>query len=88
MQLTQPEQKALEQANKMDARWPKTRWIALALGLTLASIGIIDTKPTAETGIVFGIGILQLLTVARLWKGRPILKLLLKFAEKNEEKPN
>jgi hypothetical protein len=84
MQLTQPEQKALEQAKKIDARWPKTRWIALAFGLALVSIGIIDTKPTTETGIIFGIGIAQIMTVARLWKGRPNLKLLLKFAEKNE----
>jgi hypothetical protein len=88
MQLTESENKALVQAKKIEARWPKTRWLALVFGVAMVSIGIIDTKATPETGIIFGLGIVQLMWVLRLWKGRPMLKLLLKFADKNQENSN
>jgi hypothetical protein len=33
MQLAESEKKAVEQAKKIEARWPRTRWIAMAIGV-------------------------------------------------------
>jgi hypothetical protein len=92
MQLTESEKKALEQAKKIEARWPKTRWIALAVGLGWISIGIINiatstTIPLAGA-VLLGFGLPNCILILRIWNGRPTLKLLIKFAERNEEASN
>jgi hypothetical protein len=92
MQLTESEKKALHKAKKMEARWPRTRWIALAFGLVWCSIGFIDIAirpiiPWAGS-VLLGMGIAQWIVIPRIWNGRPTLKLLIKFAEKNQENPS
>jgi hypothetical protein len=89
MQLTESEKKALEQAKKIEARWPKTRWIALGLGLVMVSIGIIHINSVPDAGgVLLGLGVAQWILIQRIWNGRPTLKLLIKFAEKNQENPS
>ncbi len=89
MTLTESEKKALEQAKKIEARWPKTRWIALALGFGMVSIGIIDIQSApVPSGVLLGLGVSQWILVLKIWSGRPMLKLLIKFAERNEGNSN
>jgi hypothetical protein len=88
MQLTESEKRALGQAKKLEARWPKTRWIALAVGVGWISVGIsnIATSTTIPLAgfVLLGFGVPQCILILKVWKGRPTLKLLIKFAEKNE----
>jgi hypothetical protein len=92
MQLTESEKKALKQAKKLEARWPKTRWIAVAfsLGITAIAIDNIATRstfPLAGT-VLLGLGFAQWIVILKMWNGRPALKLLIKFAGRNEEDSN
>jgi hypothetical protein len=92
MQLTESEKKALDQAQRLEARWPKTRWIALAFSLGSMSIGMDSiatrtTFPLAGT-VLTGLGFAQLIVILKMWNGRPALKLLIKFASRNEENSN
>jgi hypothetical protein len=92
MQLTEAEKTALAEAKKLDARWFKTRWLALTMGLVFAAIGILcfvnfASVPVAA-GTLIGLGIAQWILVLKVWNGRPILKLLIKLAAKNEEHSN
>jgi hypothetical protein len=92
MQLAESEKKAVEQVKKIEARWPKTRWIAMAIGVGWIAIGTIDiaistTIPLAGF-VLLGFGIPHCIAVLKIWSGRPTLKLRLKFAERYEEKSN
>ena len=89
MQLTESEKKALEQATKLEARWPKTRWIALAFSLGMVSIGIIRIHAAPDAGgVLLGLGIVNVAFILKVWNGRPTLKLLIKFANRNEVNSN
>jgi hypothetical protein len=78
----------LEQAKKIEARWPKTRWIALAVGLGWIAVGIsnIATSTTIPLAgfVLLGFGVPQCILIPKIWKGRPTLKLLIKLAANNE----
>jgi len=88
MQLTEQDRKFLVKARKLDARWQKTRWVALAAAIAMIVIGIFQWPSFLEAAIVSGLGIAQLWTLPKLWKGRPGLKLLLKLAEENDLRSN
>ncbi|HXR06717.1 MAG TPA: hypothetical protein VN765_05270 [Candidatus Acidoferrum sp.] len=88
MQLTESDKQVLEQAKKLDARWPKTRWVGLAFGLGMILIGIIHISSFPEASVLLGLGIAQMWLLLKIWKGRQSLKLLLKLAQENEQKPN
>jgi uncharacterized membrane protein len=92
MQLTESEKKALEQARKLEARWPKTRWIAVAFSLGIVAIAIdnIAIRSTFSLAgtVLLGLGFAQWIVIIRMWNGRPTLKLLIKLAIRNEENSN
>jgi hypothetical protein len=92
MQLSESEKKALEQAKKIEKRWPKTRWIALAVGVGWVSVGISNIATSTNIPlagfVLLGFGIPQCILILKIWNGRPTLRLLIKFAEINEENSN
>jgi hypothetical protein len=88
MQLSESERKTLEQAKKLNVRWPKIRWLTLALGLGMVSIGIIHFSAIPEAPMLLGLGAAQLALLPKAWRERPMLKLLLKYADENRENAN
>ena len=85
MQLTESEKKVLEETRRIDARWPRTRWITLAFGMAMLVIGVIHAGNFPESSICIGLGLAQLYFLAKLWKGRTAAKLLIKLAQENED---
>ncbi len=88
MQLSESERKVVVKMRKLDARWPKTRWIALAFSLGLIVVGIVHFFNFPESSILIGLGIANLYHISKAWKGPRAVRLLLKLMEEKKENSN
>jgi len=86
MQLTESERRVLERARKIDGRWPKTKWIALAIGVGMTSLGIWHIERFPESSILLGLSIAQFYYLAKSWRSHATIRLLLKLAEANQQR--
>jgi hypothetical protein len=94
MQLTQAEIKEIEKAKKISARWPKTRWLALLIGVLVIALIVIYLNNGSQfmAGIICGIAgfmsVRNMIATAKWWNGITPYKLILKLLDETEKRPN
>jgi hypothetical protein len=94
MQLTESEKKEIEKAKNISVRWPKTRWLALLVGVIIIALIVIYLYDGSQlsVGIVCGfagyMSVRNMILTAKWWNGIVPYKLLLKLWEETANRTN